>query len=95
MPYMDSMVLNMKLSPSVLQSRPSIDKMLALLKTFFDRSGWHIQFNITSREDLLEARKHPEQWKHLIVRVAGYSAYFVDLPPAVQEEIIGRTEHSM
>jgi formate C-acetyltransferase len=95
MTYMDSMVLNMKLSPSVLQSRPSIDKMLALLKTFFDRSGWHIQFNITSREDLLEARRHPEQWKHLIVRVAGYSAYFVDLPPAVQEEIIARTEHGM
>jgi pyruvate formate-lyase/glycerol dehydratase family glycyl radical enzyme len=94
-PYMDSMVLNMKVSPSVLQSRPSIDKMLSLLKTFFDRGGWHVQFNITSRADLLEAKKNPEQWKHLIVRVAGYSAYFVDLPPAVQDEIIARTEHSL
>jgi pyruvate formate-lyase/glycerol dehydratase family glycyl radical enzyme len=92
---MDSMVLNMKLTPSLLQTAPSIEKLLALLKTFFDRGGWHIQFNITSRADLLEAKKHPEQWKHLIVRVAGYSAYFVDLPPKVQDEIIARTEHSL
>ncbi|OGO08086.1 MAG: hypothetical protein A2Y92_03175 [Chloroflexi bacterium RBG_13_57_8] len=92
---MDSIVLNMKISPSALQSMPSITKMLSLLKTFFDRGGWHIQFNITSREDLLDAKKHPEQWKNLIVRVAGYSAYFVDLPPAVQDEIISRTEHGL
>jgi pyruvate-formate lyase len=89
------MVLNMKLSPSMLQTRPSIEKVLSLLKTFFDRGGWHIQFNITSRDDLLEAKESPEQWRHLIVRVAGYSAYFVDLPPAVQDEIIGRTEHGL
>ena len=95
MPYMDSMVLNMKFSPSMIQSPPSIEKVLAVLKTFFDRGGWHVQFNITSREDLLEAKKNPEQWKSLIVRVAGYSAYFVDLPPAVQDEIIARTEHGL
>jgi pyruvate-formate lyase len=94
-PEMDSLVMNMKLTPSMLQSRASISKMLALLKTFFDRGGWHIQFNIVSRDDLLEAQKHPDQWKHLIVRVAGYSAYFVDLPPAVQNEIIARTEHGL
>jgi formate C-acetyltransferase len=92
---MDSMVLNMKLTPSMLQTAPSVEKLLSMLKTFFDRGGWHIQFNITSRDDLLEAKKHPEQWKHLIVRVAGYSAYFVDLPPKVQDEIIARTEHGM
>jgi pyruvate-formate lyase len=92
---MDSMVLNMKLSPSMIQSRPSIEKVLSMLKTFFDRGGWHIQFNITSRDDLLAAKKNPEQWKSLIVRVAGYSAYFVDLPPAVQDEIIARTEHGI
>jgi pyruvate formate-lyase/glycerol dehydratase family glycyl radical enzyme len=93
-PKMDSLVLNMKISLSVVQDRQSIERVLSLLKIFFDRGGWHIQFNITSREDLLEAKAHPEQWKHLIVRVAGYSAYFVDLPPAVQNEIIDRTEHS-
>lgn len=94
-PEQDSLVLNMKISPSVLQTQSSINKMLSLLKTFFDRGGWHVQFNITSREDLLDAREHPEKWKHLIVRVAGYSAYFVDLPPAVQNEIIDRTEHGL
>jgi formate C-acetyltransferase len=93
-PEQDSLVLNMKISYSLLQNRTAIDKMQALLKTFFDRGGWHIQFNIINREDLLAAKAHPEQWKHLIVRVAGYSAYFVDLPPAVQNEIIDRTEHS-
>ena len=56
---MDSMVLNMKLTPSMLQTRPSIEKMLSMLKTFFDRGGWHIQFNITSREDLLAAKEEP------------------------------------
>lgn len=94
-PEVDSIVLNMKFSPSVLQSRESIEKMLALLKTFFDRGGWHVQFNIVSKEDLLEAKKHPEQWRQLIVRVAGYSAYFVDLPLAIQDEIIARTEHGL
>jgi len=94
-PYMDSLVLNMKFTPSMIQTLPSIEKMLAMLKTFFDRGGWHVQFNITGREDLLEAKKHPEQWRHLIVRVAGYSAYFVDLPPAIQDEIIARTEHGL
>jgi pyruvate formate-lyase/glycerol dehydratase family glycyl radical enzyme len=93
--YMDSMVLNMKLSPSLIQSRASIEKVLSMLKVFFDRGGWHIQFNITSREDLLAAKKNPEEWKGLIVRVAGYSAYFVDLPPAIQDEIISRTEHAI
>ena len=95
MPYMDSMVLNMKFTPAMIQNVPSIEKVLAVLKTFFDRNGWHVQFNITSREDLLAAKKNPEQWKSLIVRVAGYSAYFVDLPPAVQDEIIARTEHGL
>ena len=94
-PEMDSLVLNMKFTPSVMKNRQSIDKVLAVLKTFFDRGGWHIQFNITSREDLMEAKAHPDEWKNLIVRVAGYSAYFVDLPPAVQDEIIARTEHNL
>lgn len=92
---MDSQVLNMKISPSMLQSRASINKMQALMKTFFDRGGWHVQFNITGKEELLEAKEHPDQHKDLVVRVAGYSAYFVDLPPAVQDEIINRTEHRL
>jgi len=92
---MDSLVMNMKLSSTVLRDREAIEKFITLLRTFFNRGGWHIQFNILNREDLIEAKKHPEQWKHLIVRVAGYSAYFVELPPSVQDEIIARTEHGL
>jgi trans-4-hydroxy-L-proline dehydratase len=72
-----------------------LKKTLGLLKTFFARGGWHIQFNIHSAEELIDARKHPEKWGHLMVRVAGYSAYFVDLPPSVQDEIISRTLHQV
>lgn len=91
----NGLVFNMKFSRPMLQTRESIVKLLAMMKTFFDRGGWHIQFNITSREDLLDAQKHPEQWRDLVVRVAGYSAYFVDLPRDVQDEIIARTEHKV
>jgi trans-4-hydroxy-L-proline dehydratase len=94
-PNIDSVVMNMKLSAAVLKDRESIEKFITLLRTFFNRGGWHIQFNILNREDLVQAKAHPEQWKNLIVRVAGYSAYFVELPPAVQDEIIARTEHAL
>jgi pyruvate formate-lyase/glycerol dehydratase family glycyl radical enzyme len=94
-PDMDSLVMNMKFSSTVLKDREAIEKFIALMRAFFNRGGWHIQFNILNRADLLEAKKHPEEWKHLIVRVAGYSAYFVELPPAIQDEIIARTEHEL
>lgn len=87
--------LNMKFSRPLLETRENLAKVLALIKTFFDRGGWHIQFNIVSAEDLLDARKHPEKWKNLVVRVAGYSAYFVDLPYTLQDEIIARTLHAV
>ena len=94
-PDMDSLVMNMKLSASVLKDRAAIENMIALVRTFFNRGGWHIQFNILNRDDLIQAKKHPEEWRHLIVRVAGYSAYFVELPEGVQDEIIARTEHGL
>ena len=94
-PNIDSIVMNMKFSSTVLKDRESIEKFISLLRTFFNRGGWHIQFNILNREDLIQAKAHPEKWKNLIVRVAGYSAYFVELPPAVQDEIIARTEHTL
>ena len=92
-PNIDSLVLNLKLTTALMTGREALDKFIAMLKTFFNRGGWHVQFNMLNRADLLEAKKHPEQWKHLIVRVVGYSAYFVELPEAVQDEIIARTEH--
>ena len=67
---------------------------MALIRAVCDMKMWHIQFNIVNRETLLAAQKDPEKYRNLLVRVAGYSAYFVDLTPALQNEIIRRTEHS-
>jgi pyruvate-formate lyase len=95
MEYATSALMNMKVSPSVLQTPAGIKKFNALIKTFFDRGGWHLQFNTIGRETLIQAKLHPEQYKDLLVRVAGYSAYFVELSSEVQDEIICRTEHGL
>ena len=68
----------MKLSRSILETRENFEKALSLIRTFFNQGGWHIQFNIVNADDLLDAKRNPEKWRSLIVRVAGYSAYFVD-----------------
>ncbi len=86
-------LLNQKFTPSLLASDSALDKMVGLVRTYFRLDGHHVQFNVVSRETLLEARAHPELHRDLIVRVAGYSDYFVDLSPDLQEEIIRRTEH--
>jgi len=88
-------VHNMKFSKELLNSTKKLEKVAGLLKTYFAQEGWHIQFNILSADDLIDAKKHPEKWRNLVVRVAGYSAYFVDLPPFLQDEIITRTLHTV
>ncbi|MBI2958608.1 MAG: hypothetical protein HYY32_07195, partial [Chloroflexi bacterium] len=90
-----STLFNLKFNPAALNTRENKQKFISLIKTYFARGGYHIQFNLIRRETLLEAKKHPEQYRDLVVRVAGYSAYFVELVPEVQDEIIGRTEHEM
>jgi formate C-acetyltransferase len=85
----------MKFDKALLNTPEKLESLLTLIKTYFARGGWHIQFNIHSAEDLLDAKKHPEKWPNLVVRVAGFSAYFVDLPYAVQDEIITRTLHAV
>jgi formate C-acetyltransferase len=87
--------LNVKINKTMLNNREKLEKLAALVKVFFKRGGWHIQFNIHSPEELIAAKRNPEKYKHLVVRVAGYSAYFVDLPPSVQDEIIARTMHEV
>ena len=72
-----------------------MDKFLSLIKTYFDLGGWHLQFNMIGQETLIEAQKQPEEHKDLVVRVAGYSAFFVDLSPEVQNDIIRRTEYKI
>ncbi|MBI2847348.1 MAG: hypothetical protein HYX82_05660 [Chloroflexi bacterium] len=88
-------VLNQKFPPALLQTREGIRKLLALIKSFFDRYGYHIQFNIIDRATLLDAQKHPELYRDLVIRVAGYSAYFVELARDLQDEIISRTEQTL
>jgi len=88
-------LLNQKFNPIVLKDISGLRKLAALIKTYFDLKGMHIQFNVVSVETLRDAQKHPEKYTDLIVRVAGYSALFVSLDPAMQEDIIMRTEHSM
>lgn len=69
---------------------------MILLRTFFEEhKGWHIQYNIVSRETLLEAKKTPDQYRDTVVRVAGYSAFFTALSPDAQDDIIARTEHML
>jgi formate C-acetyltransferase len=89
-------LLNQKLNPSMLSTDTQIAKLMMLLRTFFDDlKGWHVQYNIVSRETLLDAKKHPEKHRDLIVRVAGYSAFFNDLAEETKDDIIARTEQEL
>ena len=87
--------LNMKFSKSLLNNDEKLDKLGNLIRTFVKRNGWHVQFNIHSAEELQAALEHPENHKNLLVRVGGYSAYFIDLPPELQAEIVNRTMHEV
>jgi pyruvate formate-lyase/glycerol dehydratase family glycyl radical enzyme len=86
-------LLNQKFAPSLLQGEKGIDNLGHLVRGYFTLGGHHIQFNVVDAATLRAAQAHPEEYRDLIVRVAGYSDYFVDLGAALQEEIIARTEH--
>ena len=85
-------LFNQKFHPSALSGDAGLDNFVNLIRTFFDKKGSHVQFNVVSRETLLDAQKHPENYKHLVVRVAGYSALFTTLSKSLQDDIIRRTE---
>ena len=85
-------LFNQKFHPSALSGREGLEKFVALIRAYFDQKGSHMQFNVVSRETLLEAQKNPEKYKHLVVRVAGYSALFTTLSRSLQDDIINRTE---
>ena len=88
-----SAVLNQKFSPALISTRENIMKAVSMIRTFFnDYLGYEITYNILSREQLLAAKAHPEEYRDLVVRIGGYSTYFVELPPQLQEDIITRTE---
>ena len=89
-------LLNQKMTPQVLSREENKQKLEMLIRTFFNRlHGYHVQYNIVSRETLIDAQLHPEKHKDLIVRVAGYSAFFNVLSRKTQDDIIGRTEQSL
>ena len=86
-------LLNMKFTPSLLEGDLGIERLAQLVRGYFRMDGHHVQFNVVRAATLREAQARPEEHRDLIVRVAGYSDYFCDLSPALQEEIIARTEH--
>jgi pyruvate formate-lyase/glycerol dehydratase family glycyl radical enzyme len=88
-----SRLLNIKLSPGCVAGEEGTRKLVSFIRTFCDLRLWHIQFNIVNRDTLLAAQREPEKYRGLLVRVAGYSAYFTDLSPDLQNDIIARTEH--
>lgn len=87
-------LLNMKFLPEFFKTENGIDKFAKMLRTFVDLEIPHIQFNVVRKEDLLAAKDNPEQYKNLTVRVAGYTAYFVELAGELQDEIIARTSYN-
>jgi trans-4-hydroxy-L-proline dehydratase len=87
-------LLNMKFLPSVLGDEQGISALGHLVRSYFRMDGHHVQFNVVDLETLREAQKHPERYRDLIVRVAGYRDYFCDLSRELQDEIMARSEFS-
>ncbi len=85
-------LFNMKFHPSALEGRAGLESFVALIRGYFDQKGSHMQFNVVSRETLLDAQKNPDKYRSLVVRVAGYSALFTTLSKSLQDDIINRTE---
>lgn len=88
-------VLTQKFNAKMLESEESQEKMVALTRTFLDNGGNYIQYNLVDADELRDAQKHPENHRDLMVRVGGFSAYFITLTSALQEEIIGRSSHQI
>jgi trans-4-hydroxy-L-proline dehydratase len=88
-------LLNMRINPDCLRTPEDLRKLAALIRGYFDQGGHHVQFNVVDRRVLEDAMAHPEQHRDLMVRVAGYSDYFVLLSPDIQREILSRTEHGL
>lgn len=89
-----SRLLNIKLSPKCVAGDEGTDKIMNIIRTWCDLKLWHLQFNIVNRQTLVAAQKEPDNYRSLLVRIAGYSAYFCDLSRDLQNDIIDRTEHA-
>lgn len=87
-------LLNIKFTPACVAGEEGTEKLVSFIKSWCDLKLWHIQFNVINKETLLAAKKDPDKYRGLIVRIAGYSAYFTDLSPDLQDDLIARTEHA-
>ena len=85
-------LFNQKFHPTALSGKQGLENFVALIRSYFDQKGSHMQFNVVDRKTLLDAQAHPENYAHLVVRVAGYSALFTTLSKSLQDDIIRRTE---
>lgn len=85
-------LLNQKFNPKVLETEEQLEKFMQLIRTYFELGGWHIQFNVVSAKTMRKAQERPEEYKNLMVRIAGYSAFFTELDPDLQNNLISRTE---
>lgn len=88
-------LLNWKFSPNTVSGETGRDNLIDLIGTYFDLGGKQSQFNVITKETMLEAQKKPEDYRDLLVRVAGYSTYFTEMSPVLQDDLINRTELSL
>ena len=93
-PYQGTL-MNMKIHPSALKTDDDLLKLGSMVKTYLTNGGKHVQFNVVNRQEMLDAKENPDDHSELVVRVAGYSAYFVRLSDAIQDEVINRTSHDI
>lgn len=90
---MDGIALNVRVHPSSVANKEGADKLKMMTKAYFERGGMEVQYNIVSADKLRAAQKDPEAYKNLVVRIAGFSAYFTEMTPDLQNDIISRTEN--
>jgi len=88
-----SRLLNIKLSPACVVGEEGTEKLMQLIEAWRDLKLWHVQFNVLNQDTLIKAQTHPELYRNLLVRIAGYSAYFTELTKDLQDDIIARTNH--
>ena len=92
--YTDGLALNIRIHPSAVSDDEGVKKLAAMTKAYFENGGMEVQYNIVSAETMRAAQKDPQAYRDLVVRIAGFSAYFVEMTPDLQNDIISRTENA-
>ena len=93
--FMDGIALNLRMHPSVLSNEEGVEKLRDVTKAYFDQGGLEVQYNIVDTETLRAAQAEPSTYRDLVVRIAGYSAYFIELTTDMQNDIIARNENTL